>query len=142
MRISRRAVVTSSAVVVVAAGVVAGVALLARERIWQPATHEFRTKCDSSCDSLGAMHIKELGNVVVYAQPRVDDDVTQWAGCLDDVLTCMANNPSRDCVARSRCPTVCKTRYAAATATIADSTELLSELERVFLSDSAYCAPR
>lgn len=142
MRMSRRAVVTSVGVFVVAAAIAAAAVLGERDRLWVPARTEFRARCDTSCDSVGTAIIEPYGRVIVYAQPRVDDDIAQWAGCLDDVLSCMADTLSAACVARSACPLACKTKYAAATDTLSDSLALLTELERGFLGDGAYCRPR
>jgi hypothetical protein len=142
MRMSRRVVVTLMGVVVAAAGLAVAATLGARDRLWQPARHEFRIRCDSGCDSIGSAIVEPHGTVVVYAQPRVDDDITQWAGCLDQVLRCMADTLSRACVERSSCPTSCKARYAAATRATTDSLALLTVFESIFVGDSAYCRPR
>lgn len=143
MRTSRRAVVTLVVITVLGVAIGAAHALQSRTRLWQPATHEFQTECDGTCDSLGEIRLAHGGGVVpVYAQPRVDDDIAQWARCMDAVLGCMADTLSRRCVADSPCPAKCKERFATASIGITDSLELLAEFERLFLDSGAYCTPR
>jgi len=111
--------------------------------IWRPASQQFRVDCDAqSCEDLGEVQIAHLGTVRMYAQPDVDDAISQWAGCLDSALECLDSGLSANCVAVASCPTECKLEYAESVADASEPMAYLAEFQRIFIDAGGLCRPR
>lgn len=115
---------------------------LARPRLWASPTQAFRLRCaEGGCDSVGRISLGNGVDATLFRQADVDDNITQWASCLETALSCFADSLSPRCVAAAACPRKCKQRYERDTAGIRDSLDYLALFEKHFVEPGGSCAP-
>jgi len=108
--------------------------------VWKPTTFEHDPTCadckEVNLDDLGdGMHVRLLIN------PRVDDELVQWASCMTGFIECTNEGGIDDCMASSPCPTECKARYVALVAGSNDVEDKFAALDTIFFNQGGLCRP-
>jgi len=92
-----------------------------------------------SCIELAELDLLHSGKLTIRYLADLDDGVTEWASCVQALLSCSDEDNIDGCLAIDECPTECLQRLSEVEGVLSTHVSFLEAVNSEFLADSAYC---
>lgn len=112
--------------------------------VWRPATVPFDPECRTGCTEVGrtAPLAHTQMQLIIRANPAIDDPIAQWGDCLESVLGCFERDGAlAPCVEQAACPAQCKALFRSRAAAAVDENGRVDAFDAVFVDRAAPCRP-